>query len=249
MARDLSLLRSLSRGECPPTLRLYGWDPPALTVGYFQRIEDELNVAECAGDGVEVIRRITGGGAVFHHHEITYSVVVPLDGPIGRTSITDSYALLCAPLVRALALYGVEASFRPVNDVLAGVRKLSGSAQTRRGGVLLQHGTLLLDVDPGRMFRYLKISEEKKRAIDRSPADRVTSLRELLGDRALSADFRDGFNRAFAGAFEEELGIRLEPGETTAAEDRDREEIGRELFGREDWNARRINRWNGGAIG
>lgn len=236
MARDYALLKSLSRGDAPPTLRLYGWNNPAITIGYFQRIEEELAEEECRKDGINIIRRITGGGAVFHQYEITYSTVIPLHGTFVPGSITDSYTRICKPLVRALGDHGINAVFKPINDVTVGGRKISGSAQTRRDGVLLQHGTLLLDVDAPAMFRYLSISDEKKKHIYENPQERVIAVRELLGDRAMTVEFNSAFKESLARGFAEEFNVTFSLGQTTAEEDRETADILPRMFGNDQWN-------------
>ena len=118
MAVDLSILNSLARQACPPTLRLYSWYPPAITIGYFQRLEEEVRINKCRAAGVDVIRRVTGGGAVFHDRELTYSVFIPLSHSLALPSIRESYGLLCSPIVECLKSYGLNAHFSPVNDVL-----------------------------------------------------------------------------------------------------------------------------------
>lgn len=234
MAVDLAVLHSLVRTVCSPTLRLYSWNPPAVTIGYFQRIEEEVREEECRREGVAVIRRVTGGGAVLHEHELTYSVFIPLAHRAAPRSIRESYELLCGPIVDALRGLGLDARFSPINDVLVGEAKLSGSAQTRRDGVLLQHGTLLIDVNAGRMFRLLNVAKQK--SAKGEPQDRVSSLRRLLGERALSADFAAGLAGRIARAFSERLDCDFEEGRLSAREEEEALRIERELFSLDAWN-------------
>ena len=166
MAVDEAMLIARAEGRCPNTVRLYTWRPSAVSIGFFQSLEREVDVEECRRMGVDVVRRITGGGAVFHdeHGEVTYSIVVPeeyLKRSFPHSSIQESYELLCKGVLEGLKELGVSAEFKPVNDILVSGRKISGSAQTRRRGVILQHGTLLLKSDLKTMFRVLKVSGEK----------------------------------------------------------------------------------------
>ncbi|MCU0846002.1 MAG: lipoate--protein ligase family protein [Spirochaetes bacterium] len=240
MAVDLAILHSLSCRACPPTLRLYSWDPPAVTIGYFQRIEEEVREEECSREGVAVIRRITGGGAVLHEHELTYSVFVPLSHPMAPQSIRESYRLLCAPIVDTLRGLGLNAEFAPVNDVLVEGAKVSGSAQTRRDGVLLQHGTLLIGVDTERMFRLLNVAKEKSPGGPSSaPEGRVTSLHRLVGERALETGFASDLSGRMARAFEERLECVFEKGALSSQEEDEAVRIERELFSLEAWNRER----------
>jgi lipoate-protein ligase A len=182
MGLDEALMETVSRGKSPPVLRLYGWKPPAVSVGYFQDLREEVDLEACRNRGIDVVRRITGGGAVFHQAELTYSLIMPLDHPLARGSIGDSYALLCAGIIAGLSQWALEGVFAPINDVLVGGKKISGSAQTRREGVLLQHGTVLLDIDGELMFSLLRVPPEKVRGGRITGlTERVTSLKTLLG--------------------------------------------------------------------
>ncbi|QQO07369.1 lipoate--protein ligase family protein [Breznakiella homolactica] len=206
MGLDQSILESVSRGEAPPTLRLYGWNPPAVSIGYFQGAGEELNLEACSRRGIDVVRRITGGGAVFHRAELTYSMVVPLDHPLAGKTILSSYESLCGGLIEGFSLLGVEARFAPVNDIVSGGRKISGNAQTRKMGCLLLHGTVLLDVDVALMFELLNVPSEKlKDKLIADVSQRVTGLRSLLG-RAVSFEeardvFAEGFRRGLGLSF------------------------------------------------
>ena len=181
MALDEAIGESVAAGS-DPTIRFYRWKPSAVSIGYFQTLEDEVDLVECNRLGVDYVRRRTGGGAVYHDFdgEITYSLLAPQDmfGP----DIPASYGEICGLLVNSLEILGLRAEFSPVNDVLVGGRKISGSAQTRRGGVLLQHGTLLFRVDPEVMFKLLRVGEEKMRdKFVRSVKSRVTSVVDQIG--------------------------------------------------------------------
>ncbi|HBE46121.1 MAG TPA: lipoate--protein ligase family protein, partial [Spirochaetaceae bacterium] len=132
MGLDEALLGSVAEGKSLPTLRFYGWKPPAVSIGYFQGLHEEVDVDACRAAGVDVVRRITGGGAVFHHYEVTYSIVVPLSHQLARPNILDSYRLLLGGIIDGLALLGIEAEFAPINDIVTGGKKISGNAQTRK---------------------------------------------------------------------------------------------------------------------
>ena len=131
-----------------PVLRLYGWKPSAVSIGYFQSLEEEVDVKKCKKAGIDVVRRLTGGGAVLHEHELTYSFITK----VYPTNIMESYRLICEPVVMCLKNLGLDAKFSPLNDIIVGDKKVSGNAQTRRKNTLLQHGTILLDVDVEKMF-------------------------------------------------------------------------------------------------
>jgi lipoate-protein ligase A len=155
MARDVSLLADVG-GGAPPALRFYRWDPPALSLGHFQS-EADVDFDACRRLGVEVVRRPTGGRALLHGGDLTYSVALPR--PLGVAGSVDAvYGYLARGLIAGLARLGVEAAIArhdgpagPVcfasqqgADLRVGDRKLCGSAQVRRGGAVLQHGSVLL---------------------------------------------------------------------------------------------------------
>ncbi|MEM0437884.1 MAG: biotin/lipoate A/B protein ligase family protein [Candidatus Micrarchaeia archaeon] len=197
MALDEAVLNAVADGTSPPTIRFYGWSPSAVSIGYFQSLEHEVDTAYCRRNGIDIVRRQTGGGAVFHQQdgEITYSVIAPQE--IFPAGIVDSYREVCAGIIRGLEKLGITAEFRPINDICVHGRKISGNAQTRRKGVLLQHGTILYRLDLNAMFSSLKVSAEKLRDKSiKSPEDRVTCiLREnpkLTFDKAYHA-LLDGF--------------------------------------------------------
>jgi lipoate---protein ligase len=236
MGIDEAVLGSVSRGESPPSLRLYRWKPPCVTVGYFQSLEAEVDLEACRAAGVDAVRRLTGGGAVFHDAEITYSLVVPLGHALAPDDILESYRAICAGLVRGLGLLGIEAAFEPINDIAAGGRKISGNAQTRRLGCLLQHGTVLLDLDPERMFTLLRVPAEKlKGRLIEDVKARVTSLRTLLGREVAYGEAAAALRAGFAEAWEAEL----EEAPLAPAEAAEAGRLAAERFASREWNFRR----------
>jgi len=244
MGIDQAVLQSVAADLAPPTLRFYSWKPECVTVGYFQSMADEVDLAACRAAGVDAVRRLTGGGAVFHSAEITYSVVVPEGHYLAPPDILESYKRVCAGLLAGLAALGLDAVFAPINDIALGrgadARKISGNAQTRKMGCLLQHGTILLDVDPERMFGLLKVPSEKlKGKLIDDVKKRVVGLREALG-RAIGYDegvraLEDGFQRAWG----ESCGARLEPAELSAEELEAGRAAATSTFGSEAWNLKR----------
>ncbi len=237
MALDEAILRTVAAGEAPPTLRIYRWNPSAVSIGYFQGIEQEVDLDACRRAGVDVVRRLTGGGAVFHDRdgEITYALALPEETPGIPRNILDSYALFCRGLVLGLRRLGLEATFAPINDILVGGRKISGNAQTRRFGGILQHGTLLYDVNPRLMFSLLRVPNEKIRdKLIRGVEERVTSIRRERGD----VDEAEIVEALIAG-FAEALHITLRPGEPGAAELELAERLRRERYENRAWNFKR----------
>ncbi|MFP3089143.1 lipoate--protein ligase family protein [Treponema sp. TIM-1] len=244
MGLDEALLESVARGTSPPVLRLYGWNPPAVSVGYFQGLTEEIDLEACKRYGVDVVRRISGGGAVFHQAELTYSMVMPLTHPLAGSTIHESYELLCAGIIRGLDLLGVPSRFIPINDIISGERKISGNAQTRRMGCLLQHGTILLENHVDLMFELLRVPSEKlKGKLIQDVKDRITSLKTLLGRPVPFAEAENALAKGFSQALSLEF-IRTVPwigGEApdTRQEERRARELAVEKFSSPEWLFRR----------
>lgn len=233
MAIDESIAYARIREETPNTIRLYRWNPSAVSIGYFQSLEDEVNLEACRRLGVDFIRRITGGGAVFHDYEgeITYSLVAPDNHPKIPKDIISSYRLICGCVINGLRCLGLDTEFKPVNDIIAGGRKISGNAQTRRYGVVLQHGTVLVDCDVRKIFTVLKVSDVKiSDKMIKAAEERVTNIRRQLG-RDVSFD---EVRRSLVSGFEETLDISLEPGELTGSEEELMEKF-REKYSSKEW--------------
>jgi len=177
MAIDEAIAEMISFNEAGPTIRFYGWDPSAVSIGNFQNLDDEIDVERCRELGIDIVRRRTGGGAVYHDKEgeITYSVICP--EPMVDKDINAAYRQICGWIVNGLKMVGITAEFRPINDITVKGKKISGSAQTRRSGIFTQHGTVLYQVDPDVMFSVLKVDQERSRSKGASsPADLVTSV-------------------------------------------------------------------------
>jgi lipoate-protein ligase A len=213
MGLDEAILESVSGGLEPPTLRLYRWKPSAVSVGYFQGVRDEVDLAKCGELGIDVVRRLTGGGAVFHADEVTYSIVVPETHPLASGGILDSYKAICAGVVAGFKVLGIPAEFAPLNDIVAGGKKVSGNAQTRKHGCLLQHGTILLGVDLEAMFTVLRVPSEKlKGKLIEDVKARVSSVSAMLGRPVSYEEALPAFERGFAEVLGG-LGPRSLPGD------------------------------------
>ena len=240
MAMDEALLETVAAGAVP-VLRFYAWSPPAVSIGYFQGIEEEVDRDACARRGIDLVRRISGGGAVFNDAEITYSLIMPQDHPLAGTSIMASYGRLCSGITAGLGLLGINAAFAPVNDIVAGGKKVSGNAQTRRQGCVLQHGTVLLDSDPDLMFELLKVPQEKmKGKLIQDIKSRVTGLYALLGRRIPFDEARDALVRGFRDALSLTYASGISgPSLPSAAEEARAAALAREKFGSEVWLRRR----------
>jgi len=261
MALDEAIMRAVAAGRVPPTLRVYAWQPPCLSLGRFQALEQQVDVAACQRQGIDVVRRPSGGGAVLHDRELTYSLTAPESDPRVAGSVVESYRRISAGLVQGLARLGVTAelaepaeqrnpfsrrkrgSASPVcfeapsdYEVLVGGRKLVGSAQVRQGGVLLQHGSILLDVDVLKLVSVFQwpagLSLENKVV---SLTRRITSLRAVLGREVSFAEVAAALLAGFAQA----LDVYLIPGQVTDEEGEDAARLRQTKYASPSWNARR----------
>jgi lipoate-protein ligase A len=209
MCLDKAILEARARDLVPDTLRFLQFSPAAVLVGYHQAVDLEVRTAYTDVSGIDVNRRLTGGGAIFFDRtQLGWEVIAAKEGLPGSALALNE--LMCRGLVEALSILGVEATFRPVNDVEVEGRKISGTGGTESGGALLFQGTLLVDFDVEAMVRALRIPTEKLRdkEID-SIRDRVTCLRWILGEVPPTSRIKE----AVAEGFSRVLDIELEPGD------------------------------------
>jgi len=216
MAIDEAIMSARAQELVPNTIRLYKWKPAAVSLGYFLKINEVADVEECTSRGIDIVRRMSGGGAVYHsQNEITYSVVVRQDDPVIPKDLVEVYKKLSRAIIDVSMKLGLQASFEPghpgvcPNMVVAG-RKISGNAQARKRGVILQHGTMLLDCDLEVMSRVLKIPYD---LIDA----KVTTLKRELDIQGLpttdiAGKENGGLINMLREGFERSLGIKLAHG-------------------------------------
>lgn len=248
MAVDEALLEGVEAGRSQPVFRLYRWDPPCLSLGFAQPYS-AANAPFCAANGVDVVRRPTGGRAVLHHLELTYSVLAPLGQSPFDHDLQAAYRLICEALVAAFRRLGVDAALagetpgglpRPTEaipcfvgpasgEVVVGHRKLVGSAMRRHRGAILQHGSILEDWDSGLQAGCLGLDD------DSSLRGAVVTLAELLAKlpapELVEAAFVDGLGSV--------LGVTLEPDTLSHEELRRATFLAAERYGHERWTVRR----------
>lgn len=231
MALDEAIMEAVRSGINAPTIRLYGWKPAAVSIGIFQGIRNEVNLDVAHQAGVDIVRRQTGGGAVYHDTlgEVTYSIIAPLEHfPV---NVLRSYEVICEDIIVALAQLGISANFSPVNDILCNGQKISGNAQTRRKGVFLQHGTILYSVDVEQMFSLLNVNEIKLTdKLIKSVKKRVTSVSDQSS--ASMQDLQQALEYGFSRNREIEIGTYTNAELVRAAE------LAKEKFQTEAWNFR-----------
>jgi lipoate-protein ligase A len=230
MAIDEAILIIRAKGLVPNTLRFYTWKPPCVTIGYFQSLEKEINLEKIKEFGIDVIRRYTGGGAVLHDKELTYSVVVS-EKEVSE-DIKKSYEEICGFIISGLRELGLNAEFKPINDIVVDGKKISGSAQTRKFGFVLQHGTILINLDLDKMFSVLKIPDEKiKDKLISNAKERVTCLNDL--DVNITAN---ELEKTLKKSFEKRFGFKLIEGNLTKEEKKLAEKLSREKYSTKEWN-------------
>ena len=252
MALDEAILESVLRSDSLPTLRLYTWDPPCLSLGHAQHFMD-VDVSRLQARGWEVVRRVTGGRAILHTDELTYSVTAPVDEPRVAGSLLESYNRLAGALLASVQDLGLPVEMKedktdnngtpnPVcfevpstYEITVEGKKLIGSAQARRSKGVLQHGSLPLTGDLTRICQALVFPDESARenAMRRLLA-RATTVESVLGREVAW----DSAAQAFVRAFESQLDLKLETGELSQSELERTEELVNEKYAHPAWTER-----------
>jgi lipoyl(octanoyl) transferase len=252
MAVDEAILEHIGRSEVLPTLRLYAWAPPCLSLGHAQPFLD-VDIARLQSRGWEVVRRVTGGRAILHTDELTYSVTAPADEPRVAGSLLESYNRLAGALLAAVQDLGLPVEIKddraegngtpnPVcfevpstYEITVNGKKLIGSAQARRREGVLQHGSLPLTGDLTRICQTLVFPDEaaREQAMQRLLA-RATTVESVLGREVTW----ETAAQAFVRAFEAQLELKLEAGELTSSELSRTEELVREKYAHPSWTGR-----------
>ena len=239
MAIDEAILTARTRNLAPNTIRFYRWNPSAVSIGKFQSIENEVQLDKCKKYGVDVVRRITGGGAVYHdtEGEITYSVVANKKD-LKAENINAVYAKFYGGIAEALRILGVNTDFNEGNaktcpNLTVNSKKISGSAQSHKKGVVLQHGTLLVDVDLEEMFIFLRVPWAKTcMEVVNVAKHKITSIHKEI-ERAVSIK---EVEQALIQGFRRALKIELVNGELTVYECELAEKLCKEKYSTNDWN-------------
>jgi lipoate-protein ligase A len=250
MAIDEAILDTTIEKNAHPTLRLYSWSPACLSLGYAQPIS-QIDLDRLHANKWDLVRRPTGGRAILHVDELTYSVAAPLDHPCFLGGVLESYKYLSQGLVRALQILKVEIEIQPEvrlsNDqreqaicfelpssyeITSGGKKLIGSAQVRRRGGVLQHGSLPLSGDITRICQVLSYPDEESRSIAASHLrHRATTLEESLGH---AIPWQEVANAIVAG-FEQALNIDFDEHNLSIAESERADRLCRDKYEQTDW--------------
>jgi len=239
MAIDEAVLTAIAENKAPNTVRFYRWNPSTVSIGRFQDIRENVNLQKCGLAGVDVVRRISGGGAVYHDYkdEVTYSTIARKED-LGVEDASAAYEKICSGLVEAAQILGVKADFnvgdpKHCPNITINGKKFSGSAQCHRKGVVLQHGTFLVGVDLTRMFTFLRVPWAKTcLEVVNVAKDKITSIRKETG-RNISLGEAE---KALIEGFRKALGVELEEGELSNYEAKLAEKLRTRKFETYTWN-------------
>lgn len=238
MALDEALLNFVSRGEIDPVVRFYTWNPPTLSIGYFQRLSKEIDIEKVKEKGYGLVRRQTGGRGVLHDKELTYSVIVPEAHPDMPQTVTEAYRVISGGLLEGFKSLGFDAHFavprskeereklkQPRSSVCFDApswyelvvegKKIAGSAQTRQKGVILQHGSILQDVDIDDLFDMFIFKNERLKAkMQEAFVEKAVAINDLSNETITLAQMEVAFKEGFKKA----LDIEFKPLELTVAQ-------------------------------
>ena len=252
MAIDESVLHAVADGQAQPTLRFFAWDPPCLSLGRAQSASD-ADLSRLQSQGWGLVRRPTGGRAILHRDELTYSIAAPMNDPRVAGSIVESYRRLSAGLLAGLNQLGLSAEsnsshsgqslggpvcFEEVSEyeITVGKQKLLGSAQLRKRGVVLQHGTLPISGDTTLICEVLAFANSSARQSARARMlDRAASLTSVGINNVCWQDVA----KAMATGIAEALNLTLQPGGLSEAEQIMAKKLRAEKYANESWTLRR----------
>ena len=256
MALDEALLDWHSEGLIPPVIRFYEWEPATVSIGYFQQAARDINLAAVHEQGLGFVRRPTGGRAVLHEHELTYSIIVTEDYPNMPATVTEAYRVLSEGLLLGFQNLGMEAYFsvpqteqqqqdlkKPKSavcfdapswyELVVEGKKVAGSAQTRQKGVILQHGAILLKLDLEKLLSVFNFASDEVKEKMRSKLPQKAVAMDTLIDREVTID---ECVTAFKKGFAEALDISFEPMVLTPEQLNYVEDIEKRKYANDDWN-------------
>ncbi|GIN11464.1 octanoyltransferase LipM [Shouchella clausii] len=259
MALDEALLNWHSEGKIPPTIRFYGWEPATLSIGYFQRVAKEIRMEAVREKQLGFVRRPTGGRGVLHEHELTYSVIVSEAHPAMPKTVTEAYRVISTGLLEGFKALGLNAYFavpdsekerealkKPRSavcfdapsyyELVVEGKKIAGSAQTRQKGVILQHGSILLDIDEDKLFDLFQYRSDRLRErMQRAFSQKAVAINALRKEPVTL----DEASRAFKQGFEKGLGIQLVPYQLSESEEKEVQSLAKSRYESDEWNFRR----------
>ncbi|MFZ3577533.1 lipoate--protein ligase family protein [Virgibacillus sp. DJP39] len=249
MALDELLLDWHSVGEIPPTLRFYGWSKPSLSVGHFQNTERSIDFSNVKRHGCEFVRRLTGGSAVLHDDELTYSIVVSEDRDYIPTSIQAAYYVLSKGILEGYKQLGIHADYATPKkstertdvcfekpafyEMVVDGKKISGNAQTRKQGVLLQHGSIPMSIDKSMLFDLFIFPNENIRAMKRNAfSKKAITINEVTMKNHTYEDLKEAFLKGFKTG----LNMDFVPLKLTESQWEKVHDLARTKYSVEEWN-------------
>ncbi len=238
MAIDEAILQARVADKIPNTLRLYRWQPSAVSVGRNQNPAEQVYLDAAEKLGVDVVRRPSGGGTVYHDFEgeVTYAVVAKT-ADLGNADVTSVYTKIYSCVKDALRILGTGSDFnggdaKNCPNLTIGGKKISGSSQTITRGVVLQHGTLLRSVDYERMFQLLQLKGASCSQAADVARHKITSLEAELGHKISP----DTIANALSQGFRIMLKVNMEQGELTEYEKELAAKLYKEKYSTKEWN-------------
>lgn len=255
MAVDEAVMILHSKNQVPPTLRFYSWEPPALSLGYFQKTEAEIDYQSCQQQKIDLVRRLTGGRSILHDQELTYSIILREDYNLLADSIEKSYQQISKGLVKGLQALGIPAELKAVErgkkapsghsaacfdapswyEVILDNKKLIGSAQRRKENTVLQHGSLPFKIDAEKLFQVLNYSSEK----ERKKARRIFTAKSTTLAEAGYVFDPAVLQKALTEGLAVVLNIEFEKGKLTQSEKELAEKLAEEKYRSRKWNFKR----------
>lgn len=256
MALDECLLNWQSEKTMLPTIRFYEWEVPTLTVGYFQRVAKDIDLEEVKRKELGFVRRQTGGRGVLHDKELTYSVIVSEEHPSMPKTVTEAYRVISQGLLEGFKALGLEAYYavpkteadrENLKNPRSGVcfdapswyeivvegRKIAGSAQTRQKGVILQHGSIPLEIDLDELYDLFLFPNEKVKARMKSMfSSKAVAINDLTNRTFTIQQLVEAFETGFAKG----LNVELVPYELTEEQLREVETLAKEKYESDEWN-------------
>jgi len=268
MAIDEAIMIAHREGLVPPTIRFYQWSPPAVSLGYFQDLKKEIDVDACKNMGIDIVRRPTGGKAVLHDKELTYSFIIRENHPLVNDSILETYKKISSGMIRGLSYLGITAKLVPLREKLKSApsgheakskalysdiksicfsvpsqyevqvegKKIVGSAQVRKREIVLQHGSLLIELEKDKLFSVFNFHSVQIRERLKTRF-KATSLEEILKKKINFSELSE----ILPQGFEAEFGVKLTEGKLTEQEEKISKELLENKYLTYEWNYERKN--------
>ncbi|UOQ95760.1 lipoate--protein ligase family protein [Halobacillus shinanisalinarum] len=251
MAMDEALMNWHREGKIPPVLRFYGWKPAGLSVGYFQKVNGKIDIEGVKRHGYELVRRQTGGRAVLHDNELTYSVIVSEQHPQMPASVKEAYLIISKGLFEGFRELDIKAEFAIPEgkldttgsavcfeepswyELIVNGKKTAGSAQTRKKGIILQHGSIPIDVDETKLFDMFIYKNDRIKARARKAfGDKASSINSLLSEPKSFDEVKSAFKKGF----EQGLDLNLKPFTLNEEQWSEVHKIAEERYTNDEWN-------------